>query len=74
MQMTSVSYTHMTSISYPTCNKQKQAITLLPTLSGKHRAQHAFTPIHMEVIIRTYHYKPYETRIEGIKNKTYVAV
>ena len=62
-KIASVSYTHMTSISYPTRNKQKQAIALLPTLSGKHRARHAFTPIHVEVIIRTYHYKPYETRI-----------
>ena len=64
----SVPYMHMTSVlyaydfqSYP--NKRKQAIALLPTLSGKHRARHAFTPIHTEVIIRTYHYKPYETRI-----------
>ena len=42
----------MTSVSYPrTHNKRKQAIALLPTLSGKHRARHAFTPIHTEVII-----------------------
>ena len=61
--MTSVPYMHMTSISYPTRNKRKQAIALFPTLSGKHRARHAFTPIHTEVIIRKYHYKPYETRI-----------
>ena len=27
----------ITSASYPLCNKQKQAIALLPTLSGKHR-------------------------------------
>ena len=60
--MTSVSYMQMTSVLYPR-NKRKQAIALLPTLSGKHKARHAFTPIHMEVIIRTYHYKPYETRI-----------
>ena len=72
-KIASVSCMHMTSVSYPR-NKRKQAIALLPTLSGKHRARHAFTPIHTEVIIRTYHYKPYETRIEGIKNKTYVAV
>ena len=52
----------MTSVSYPTCNKRKQAIALLPTLSGKHRARHAFTPLHTEVIKRTYQYIPYITR------------
>ena len=36
MHMTSVSYMQMTSVSYPR-NKQKQAIALLPTLSGKHK-------------------------------------
>ena len=48
----SVPYTQMTSVSYPTRNKRKQAIALLPTLSGKHRARHAFT-LHSntEVII-----------------------
>ena len=48
----SVPYMQMTSVSYPTHNKQKQAIALLPALSGKHRARHAFT-LHSntEVII-----------------------
>ena len=61
----------MTSVSYPTCDKRKQAIALLPTLSGKHRARHAFTPLYTEVIvIRIYQYKPYISN----RNKTFVAV
>ena len=38
--------------TYPLCNKRKQAIALLPILSGKHRARHVFTPVHTEVIQR----------------------
>ena len=43
----------MTSVSYPLHHKQKQAIALLPTLSGKHRARYAFTlNSNMEVIVQ----------------------
>ena len=51
----------MTSVSYPRThyNKRKQAIALLPTLSGKHRARHAFTlNPYTEVIIRIKKNKP----------------
>ena len=41
----------MTSVLYPTRSIRKQAIALLPTLSGKHRARHAFTPFYTEVIV-----------------------
>ena len=44
--MTSVPYTHMTSVSFPTRNKRKQAIALLPTLSGKHRHD---MPFHQSI-------------------------
>ena len=46
----------MTSVSHPTHDKRKQAIALLPILSGKHRARHVFTPVHTEVIKRIYQY------------------
>ena len=43
----------MTSVSYPSHNKRKQAIALLPTLSGKQRLRNAFTlNSNTEVIIR----------------------
>ena len=61
----------MTSVSYPSCNKQKQAIALLPTLSGKHRARHAFTLNPYGSYSnkkRIYQYKPYGTRIYVMKN------
>ena len=36
----------ITSVSYPLCNKRKQATALLPTLSEKHRATHVFSLKH----------------------------
>ena len=63
----------MTSVLHLTRKKRKQAIALLPTLSGKHRARHAFTLTSYGSYSnkkRTYHYKPYISN----KNKTLVAV
>ena len=36
----------ITSVSYPLCNKRKQAIALLPTLSEKHRVTYVFSLKH----------------------------